>query len=51
MPPGERSVLGPSGIRIKHIDCWAKLLTSSDVLVIEYPEDHPQHAGLERAAV
>jgi agmatine/peptidylarginine deiminase len=33
---------------IQHIDCWLKLLDEETLLVKRAPEDHPEHAPIER---
>jgi agmatine/peptidylarginine deiminase len=40
----------PQGSYIDHIDCWAKVLSPTRVMILSVPPGHPDYASLEAAA-
>ena len=40
----------PQGSYIDHIDCWAKMLSPTRVIVLQVPPGHPDYAALEATA-
>ena len=41
-------VADPTGTYIDHVDCWAKFLSPTTILIREVSKDHPQYEDIEK---